>query len=78
MTEPRYLDGLSAEIPVSGRKKLELIRPRYLQHFALAIILWTSLLAVATLIIDPYGISPIHISIAHINRYSQIGSISIG
>ncbi len=69
MTDSRYFDAQSSRMPAVGRKKLELIRPRYLRHFALAIVFWTSLLVAATLIIDPYGISPIHISIAHINRY---------
>jgi hypothetical protein len=69
MTDSRYFDAQSSRIPALGRKESHLIRPRYLRHFALAIVLWTSLLAAATLIIDPYGISPIHMSIAHINRY---------
>jgi hypothetical protein len=69
MTDSRYFDVQSSRIPALGRKEFHLIRPRYLRHFALAIVLWTSLLAAATLIIDPYGISPIHMSIAHINRY---------
>jgi hypothetical protein len=69
MTDSRYFDAPSSRIPALGRKELQLIRPRYLRHFALAIVLWTSLLAAATLIIDPYGISPIRITIPHVNRY---------
>jgi hypothetical protein len=69
MTESRYLDAQSAEIPVSGRKKLELIGARYLRHFAFAIVFWISLFALTTLIIDPYGISPVQILIPHVNRY---------
>jgi hypothetical protein len=69
MTDSRYFDAQSSRMPAVGRKELQLIRPRYLRHFALAIVLWTSLLAAATLIIDPYGISSIRITIPHINRY---------
>jgi hypothetical protein len=69
MTDSRYFDAQSSRIPALGRKESHLIRPLYLWHFALAIVLWTSLLAAATLIIDPYGISPIHMSIAHVNHY---------
>ncbi len=69
MTDSRYFDAQSSRMPALGRKKLEFIRPGYLRHFALAIVFWISLFALATLIIDPYGISPVHIFIPHVNRY---------
>jgi hypothetical protein len=59
----------SAVIPASGCQQSRAIGPRYLRYFVLAIALWISLFAAATLVIDPYGISPIHVTIPHVNRY---------
>lgn len=59
----------SAVIPASVSQQPQSIGPRYLRSFVLAIALWISLYAAATLITDPYGISPINVTIPHVNRY---------
>lgn len=69
MTESRYFDAKPGQTAASRGESATPVRPRYLRYFVLAIVLWVSLFAGATLAIDPYGISPIRIAIPHVNRY---------
>jgi len=46
-----------------------LIRPRYLAALVLGIGIWAGLLLAFIWIIDPYGVSPTHVTIAGINKF---------
>jgi hypothetical protein len=44
-------------------------QPRYLAAFVLGTLLWCGLFLAFTWIIDPYGVSPIHVSWSHVNQF---------
>ena len=46
-----------------------MIRPRYLSVFVLGTLLWCGLFLAFTWIIDPYGVSPVRISIKGVNAF---------
>ena len=53
--------------PLTGPARLGLIRPRYLKLLALGVAIWTTLFLALIWIVDPYGVSPVHLGIAGIN-----------
>src|SRR5271167_4609126 len=59
----------AVRISAEPRDRSDLIRAGYLRHLAMAMLIWLGLSGAIILIVNPYGISPIHLSIAHVNRY---------
>ena len=53
--------------PLAGLARPGLIRPRYLGFLALGVACWVGLFLAFTSIVDPYGVSPLHLSIAGLN-----------
>jgi hypothetical protein len=46
-----------------------MIAPRYLAAFAIGIVLWCGLFLAFTWVIDPYGVSPLSVSINRVNKF---------
>jgi hypothetical protein len=53
--------------PLASPARPGLIRPRYLGFLALGVACWVGLFLAFTSIVDPYGVSPLHLSIAGLN-----------
>ena len=53
--------------PSSKLARTGLIQSRYLLLLALGVAMWTGVSLASILIIDPYGVSPVHVAIAGVN-----------
>jgi hypothetical protein len=49
-----------------------MIRSRYLAHFGIGIIVWAGLFLAATSVVNPYGVSPLQISMKGINEFKPM------
>jgi hypothetical protein len=45
------------------------IEARFLKHLALWVLAWAALFFAFTLVVDPYGVSPLKLSWTHVNKY---------